>query len=265
MTVVEWLVLPVISGIVVAILCAEARAWGPKLHLWLIKRATAGLPDEYKSRYQEEFLAELATLPDGPLTRITFTSSLFLRRRSLATALGGYRRSGRRNRAARYEWLRDGETLVVITRPSYRVGTVLPAIVSPPIAAYAAAYYLNHRSDMDGLLGPGVFAVSVLLLGSYVWSIKCFLKWRAMRYAISNLRLTSAYAGWPRRDVHIPLTRIQHVMVSQKPGQRVRRSGDVYLECDNQPFLLITDVPEAARFKDILIDSMKDARLDETI
>lgn len=84
MSVVWWLALAVVSGIV----SAEAVAWCAPLQRALLRRAAAALPQRHRARYQEEWYAELDALPKGPVTRLVFALSLVLQRRTLARSLG---------------------------------------------------------------------------------------------------------------------------------------------------------------------------------
>jgi hypothetical protein len=78
-----WIVLAVIA----ALLGAEVIAWCPPLQRLLLRRAAAALPEAHRERYLEEWTAELNELPNGPITRLLFATSLLLRRGGVAREL----------------------------------------------------------------------------------------------------------------------------------------------------------------------------------
>jgi lipopolysaccharide/colanic/teichoic acid biosynthesis glycosyltransferase len=78
-------VLLVLASVIIE---AELIAWCRPLQRWLIRRAAAPLPRHHRDRYTREWCAELETIPDGPVTRLSWVLSLVLRRASLARALG---------------------------------------------------------------------------------------------------------------------------------------------------------------------------------
>ena len=84
-----WVLLSVLSGLIGALVAAETSAWSGRLHGWLIRRAANGLPLADRHRYNEEWLAELAEVPNGPLTRLWWCMSLVSRRTEMRRALRG--------------------------------------------------------------------------------------------------------------------------------------------------------------------------------
>jgi hypothetical protein len=67
-----WVLLAVVS----AVIGAEVVAWCPPVQRALLGRAAKALPPEHAERYLEEWLAILAALPNGPLTRLIYAVSL---------------------------------------------------------------------------------------------------------------------------------------------------------------------------------------------
>lgn len=63
---------------------AEVVAWSGSLQAYLLRRAARSLPAGERERYVEEWLAELHEVPAGPLTRVLWVASIYLRRRSMA-------------------------------------------------------------------------------------------------------------------------------------------------------------------------------------
>jgi hypothetical protein len=70
-----------------ALVAAEVIEWCGPAQRALVRRAAARLPIEYRDRYIEEWKAELAESPGGPLTRFLFTVTLLVRSRRLESAL----------------------------------------------------------------------------------------------------------------------------------------------------------------------------------
>jgi lipopolysaccharide/colanic/teichoic acid biosynthesis glycosyltransferase len=88
-TALVWLLLTVLSGLIGALVAAETSAWSDRLHHWLIRRSAQGLSPADRDRYTEEWSAELAEVPNGPLTRLYWCLSLASRRTEMRRALGG--------------------------------------------------------------------------------------------------------------------------------------------------------------------------------
>lgn len=79
-----WAMLALLS----AAIGAEFAAWGGPGQRALLRRAAAVLPPEHRDRYLEEWTAELNEMPNGPITRSLWASSILLRRTKIAKALG---------------------------------------------------------------------------------------------------------------------------------------------------------------------------------
>lgn len=88
MSALAWILLVVIGALV----GAEVVGWCGPAQRFLVRRAAAKLPPRHRERYVEEWMAELHTLPQAPLTRFVFTASLLVRRRRLATELASGQR-----------------------------------------------------------------------------------------------------------------------------------------------------------------------------
>jgi hypothetical protein len=59
-----------------------------------------------------------------------------------------------------------------------------------------------------------------------------------------------------RRDEQVNLASIRNVTVHQSVLQRILRSGNISLETGYQGVVSIQDVPEAARFRDFVLDAI---------
>lgn len=87
MNAIVWLALAAAAGLV----GAEAVEWCKPLQRWLIARVVAVQPSERRARYREELLSELENIPNGPLTRTFYLVPLLVKRRRLASEIGGQR------------------------------------------------------------------------------------------------------------------------------------------------------------------------------
>jgi hypothetical protein len=59
-----------------------------------------------------------------------------------------------------------------------------------------------------------------------------------------------------RRDEQVNLASVRNVTVHQSVLQRILRSGNISLETGYQSVVTIQDVPEAARFRDFILDAV---------
>jgi len=66
----------------------EAAGWAPHLSRALAERAASQLPVKYRARYTEEWLAELATLEDRPVSAVAHAVGIAITSRRLARELG---------------------------------------------------------------------------------------------------------------------------------------------------------------------------------
>ena len=62
----------VVTSILIPLLLQEMVDWCPWLASRLIRLAAGTLPSGYRDRYRDEWLAELAELPGGKLTKLAF-------------------------------------------------------------------------------------------------------------------------------------------------------------------------------------------------
>ena len=65
----------------------EAAGWAPHVARQVVRTAADGLPAEYRDRYREEWLAEVGTLSDRPLTALITAFSIARNARRLAQEL----------------------------------------------------------------------------------------------------------------------------------------------------------------------------------
>lgn len=76
-----------------ALLGAELIAWSDWWQRRLLRFAAAAMPCAFRERYFEEWLGELAQIPNGPVTRSIWVLSIVMRRRSIARSVGSAERS----------------------------------------------------------------------------------------------------------------------------------------------------------------------------
>ena len=84
MAVLVWVLLAAAA----ALFGAELIGWGARLQIFILRRASVALPRQYAERYMEEWRAELNELPQAPITRLIWVSSIWLHRGAVARALG---------------------------------------------------------------------------------------------------------------------------------------------------------------------------------
>jgi hypothetical protein len=73
--------------VIIGLLTNEARGWLPHLSAFLISRAAHLLPRADRARWEEEMLADLATLNDRPLTGLVHAITALASMGSLAREL----------------------------------------------------------------------------------------------------------------------------------------------------------------------------------
>lgn len=83
MTALLWIGLTLLAAVV----SAEFAGWSSWFASWVLRRAAAALPPASQERYRAEWAAELANVPDGPITRAVWVFSIWRHRRNLARTL----------------------------------------------------------------------------------------------------------------------------------------------------------------------------------
>ena len=158
-----------------------------------------------------------------------------------------------------------GEQVITITRPQPRklAGPAVAFIAAPAAAAFASAWIL--RGEISRLM-PAVSAdwtpwivLACVLTAAWIWLAYCLprlLRWQGTRYILTNRRIVARYGMVRRRDEQVNLASIRNVTVHQSVVQRILRSGNISLETGYQSVVTIQDVPEAARFRDFVLDAV---------
>lgn len=161
--------------------------------------------------------------------------------------------------------LAPGEQVITITRPQPRklAGPAVAFIAAPAAAAFASAWTLRGEATR---LVPAVssdwtpwIVLACLLAAAWVWLAYCLprlLRWQGTRYILTSRRIMARYGMMRRRDEQVNLASVRNVTVHQSVVQRILRAGNISLETGYQSVVTIPDVPEAARFRDFVLDAV---------
>ncbi|HET7138937.1 MAG TPA: PH domain-containing protein [Arthrobacter sp.] len=158
-----------------------------------------------------------------------------------------------------------GEQVITITRPQPRklAGPAAAFIAAPAAAAFASAWTIRGGATaltpmVSADWTPWIVLVFVLA-AAWIWLAYCLprlLRWQGTRYILTSRRIVARYGMVRRRDEQVNLASIRNVTVRQSVLQRILRSGNISLETGYQGVLYIQDVPEAARFRDFVLDAV---------
>lgn len=161
--------------------------------------------------------------------------------------------------------LLPGEQVITVTRPQPRK-LAFPAllfIVVPAVGAFASAWIVKGeptklvplitREWTFWLVAVCVAAVAWILLG---YCLPRVLRWHATQYVLTSRRIVARYGMLRRRDMQISLAAVRHVGLSQSLWQRILRSGNISLDTGHGVDTVIPDVPEAARFRNFVLDAI---------
>ncbi len=161
--------------------------------------------------------------------------------------------------------LAPGEQVITITRPQPRklAGPAAAFIAAPAAAAFASAWTLRGEATrvMPALAAAWTpwIVLACVLAAAWIWLAYCLpplLRWHATRYILTSRRIVARYGMVRRRDEQVNLASIRNVTVSQTMLQRILRSGNISLETGFHGLVHIQDVPEAARFRDFVLDAI---------
>lgn len=166
--------------------------------------------------------------------------------------------------------LLPGEQVIVVTRPQPRT-LIVPALVFiavPALAAYACAWIVKGgparlapiiaketKDQTPWLIGVCVGLAAWVLLG---YCLPRVMSWHATRYTLTSQRLIARYGMLRRRDQQVSLPAVRHVVIHQSLLQRLVRSGNISLDTGYPSSTVVPDVPEAATFRNYLLDAIND-------
>ena len=164
-----------------------------------------------------------------------------------------------------------GEQVIVTTRPQPRklAGAVVVFILAPALAAFAMAWVVRGgaarlvpavRPDWTPwLLGACAAAVAAAWLG---YCLPRLVRWHGTRYILTSLRLIARSGVLRRREHQVNLASVRNLTVHETLVQRLLRSGNISLETGYQDTMILEDVPEAARFRDFVLDAIAELPAD---
>ncbi|MET1063806.1 MAG: PH domain-containing protein [Arthrobacter sp.] len=167
--------------------------------------------------------------------------------------------------------LLPGEQVIVVTRPQPRT-LIVPAllfILAPALAAYASAWIVKGGPARlvplitkewtaqwaPWLIGACVGLAAWVLLG---YCLPRAMTWHATKYTLTSQRLVARYGMLRRRDQQVPLATVRNVVVHQSLLQRILRSGNISLDTGYPSSTVVPDVPEAATFRNFVLDAIND-------
>lgn len=163
--------------------------------------------------------------------------------------------------------LLPGEQVIVVTRPQPRT-LIVPAllfVVVPAMAAYASAWIVKGgpgklvplvtKDWTAWLIAVCVALTAWVLLG---YCLPRVLTWQATRYTLTSQRLVARYGMLRRRDQQVSLAAVRNVLIEQSLLQRVLRSGNISLDTGHPSSTVVPDVPEAATFRNFVLDAIDD-------
>lgn len=158
-----------------------------------------------------------------------------------------------------------GEQVITITRPQPRklAGPAAAFIAAPAAAAFASAWTLRGEAAR---VVPAISAdwapwivLACVLAAAWIWLAYCLprlLRWQGTRYILTSRRIVARYGMVRRRNEQVNLGSVRNVTVYQSVLQRILHSGNISLETGYQSVVTIQDVPEAARFRDFVLDAV---------
>lgn len=164
-----------------------------------------------------------------------------------------------------------GEQVIVTTRPQPRklTGAAVVFVLAPALAAFAAAWVVGGGAARTipavsprwtpWLVGACVLAVAAAWLG---YCLPRLLRWYGTRYILTSRRLLVRAGIAGRREHQVNLASVRNLNVHETLVQRLLRSGTISLETGYQDTMTIPDVPEAARFRDFILDAIADLEAD---
>ncbi|MCU1517953.1 MAG: hypothetical protein JWQ75_2674 [Pseudarthrobacter sp.] len=164
-----------------------------------------------------------------------------------------------------------GEQVIVTTRPQPRklAGPAAAFIAAPAAAAFASAWIIRgEAARLVPFLDPqwSPWLVTGCVVGvAWIWLAYCLprlLRWQGTRYTLTSRRIVARYGMLKRRDQQVNLAAVRNLTVTQSVLQRVLRSGNISLETGYQGTVAFTDVPEAVRFREFILDALDELPAD---
>jgi membrane protein YdbS with pleckstrin-like domain len=161
--------------------------------------------------------------------------------------------------------LLPGEQVITVTRPQPRKLAFpgLLFILVPALGAFASAWIVKGEPArlVPLITGEWTFWLVAVCVAGVAWILLGYclprlLRWHATRYVLTSRRIVARYGMLRRTDVQISLASVRHVGVSQSLWQRILRSGNISLDTGHGEDTVIPDVPEAAKFRNFVLDAI---------
>jgi Bacterial PH domain len=147
--------------------------------------------------------------------------------------------------------LAKGERPLLVLRPHVRrlARPALILLVLAPLASYAVAAV--PRGVAQGPARLVVVAVAVLVVVR--WVVVPFLLWWNTVYVLTDARVFERQGVVRRSGRDLPLRGVTDVVVAQKLGERLLRSGTLTVTTEGGAELAVTDVPAVTRLQRSLL------------
>jgi Bacterial PH domain len=148
--------------------------------------------------------------------------------------------------------LADGERPLVVLRPHVRrlARPALLLLLLAPFASYAVAAVPRTAVQAPARL---VLAALALLVAAR-WVVLPFLTWWSTLFVLTDERVFERQ-GVVRRTGHdLPLRAVTDVLVAQRLGERLLRTGTLTVTTGGGRELVLTDVPSVARLQRSLLE-----------
>lgn len=158
-------------------------------------------------------------------------------------------------------WLVPGEQVIVLSRPQAK-RLAWPAVVTvllPTVLGVAAAWLNRARWVPDWEPWRPVVSlvatllVLVVLLG---YPLRKYLQWLSTSYVLTSRRMVVRKGLLARSHRDIPLFSVRTLSVRQGVLQRIFRSGNITLVSGMDEAVLIRDVPEVLKFKNLALEAI---------
>lgn len=161
------------------------------------------------------------------------------------------------------KWLVPGEQVIVITRPHARklalpaiIAILLPTALGIGLAWLSRAYW---GPQWDSWRPASQFvAVALTIVVLLFFSLRRYLKWFATSYILTSRRIVIRKGALTRGQTDIPLFSLRTFNVSQGVAQRMRRCGNITLISGVGESVVIREVPEVTKFKNLTLDAIEE-------
>ncbi|WP_026534880.1 PH domain-containing protein [Arthrobacter sp. H14] len=161
--------------------------------------------------------------------------------------------------------LAPGERVILLTRP--QPGSLAwPAvlfILIPAGCTFAAGWLTRNQGTFDAGVRAWMPAAMMAITGVglvllLLYCLRPLLGWLGTRYVLTSRRLISRRGLLRRNELQSPLVAVQQLGMQQSLRQRALRSGNISIDLGNGRRTTYVDVPEVARFRNIVLQTIED-------